>query len=134
MVSRYLLVLALLCGCADLRSFPPETRAEELTWQTLHAIDISQTHGIAHDPDCYYEMVSDPLIGRHPSQGAVALWGITWATLHFVITDLMVDHDAPPWLVRGWMFVTIGSTAYWVHHNNQIGIRPFGHNEGTCEP
>jgi hypothetical protein len=52
-VFRCLIVVALLSGCADLRSFPPETRGEELTWQALHAIDIAQTHGIAHDPDCY---------------------------------------------------------------------------------
>jgi len=85
-------------------------------------------------PRLLLEAVSDPLIGRHPSQGAVALWGVTFATLHFLITDLLVDHNAPPGIVRGWELLTIGSTAYWVHHNNQIGIRPFGHNEGGCEP
>jgi hypothetical protein len=69
-----LIGMLLLSGCATFRDLSPETRAEELTWQSLHAIDTAQTLSIAHDPDCYYEAVSDPAIGKHPSPGLVLAW------------------------------------------------------------
>ncbi len=128
---QYSATLALLLsGCAAFRTLPAETRAEEATWQSLHAVDSLQTLSIARDPDCFRESTVDPLIGKHPSQGVVVLWAVTASALHFLVTDWLAEHQHPA-LVRVWEGVTIVSTGYWVGHNNQVGIRPFGHNEPT---
>jgi len=99
-----------------------------MTWQSLHAIDAAQTLSIARDPDCYYEAVVDPLIGRHPPQGLVLAWAAGAALLHFAITNYLTEH-ASPTMVRIWQGITIGSSAYWVSHNYSNGLRVFSHNE-----
>ena len=123
----------LISACATFGSLPAETRAEEITWQSLHGIDTLQTLSVARDPDCYYESVVDPLIGKHPSEGVVVLWAATASVLHFVVTDWLVEHEHPT-LVRVWEGVTIASSAFWIAHNTKNGVRPFGHNEppGHC--
>jgi len=126
--------MLLISGCATFRELPPETRAMEVTWQSLHAIDAAQTLSIARDPDCYSESLVDLAIGRHPPPGLVLAWTTGTSVLHFAITDLLSRH-ASPGVVRVWQGVTIGSTAYWVSHNFSIGLRVFSHNEhgaGKC--
>jgi hypothetical protein len=125
-----LLGMLLTAGCAAWRDFSPETRAEEVTWQSLHAIDTAQTLSIARDPDCYYEMVSNPAIGRHPTPGPVLAWMTGTSVLHFTITELLTRNTSPG-LVRFWEGLSIGWTGYWVSHNYAIGLRVFSHNEPT---
>lgn len=123
----------ILTGCATFRAFPPETKAEEITWHSLHAVDIADTLAITRDPDCYYETVVGPLIGKHPSEGAVVIWGVAWSGVHFLVTDWLNDHA--PSLVRYWQGLTIASTGFWIVHNRNNGVRPFSHNEpppGVC--
>ena len=81
--------MLLISGCATFRELPPETRAMEVTWQSLHAIDAAQTLSIARDPDCYSESLVDPAIGRHPPPGLVLAWTTGTSVLHFAITDLL---------------------------------------------
>jgi hypothetical protein len=123
----------LLSGCAALRNLPPETRAEEITWQSLHGVDALQTFSIARDPECFQE-ITDPVIGHHPSEVSVLLWAAGASVLHFLVTDYLAEHTSPT-VVRLWEGITIGSTGYFVWHNHQIGIRVFGPNEpptGKC--
>jgi hypothetical protein len=129
-----LIGVLLISGCATFRSLPAETRAQEITWQSVHAIDAAQTLSVARDPDCYYEAVVDPLIGRHPPQGLVLAWAAGASLLHFAITNYLTGH-ASPTMVRIWQGITIGSSAYWVSHNYSNGLRVFSHNEhvtGIC--
>jgi len=124
----------LISGCATFRDLAPETRAKEVVWQSLHAIDAAQTLSIARDPDCYFETFSDPAIGRHPPPAVVLAWMTGTSVLHFAITDFLTQHASPS-LVRFWEGITIGSTAYWVSHNYSVGLRVFSHNEhgtGVC--
>ena len=123
----------LISGCTTFRSLPAETRAEEVVWQSLHVIDTAQTLSIARDPDCYWETVADPAIGRHPPPGLVFAWMTGTSVLHFAITDLLTRHTSPS-VVRFWEGITIGSTAYWVGHNYSIGLRVFSHNEHVAGP
>ena len=121
-------------GCATFRDLPPETRAQEMTWQSLHAIDAAQTLSVARDPDCYEEAVVDPLIGRHPPQGLVLAWAAGASLLHFAITNYLTEYASTTG-VRIWQGISIGSSAYFVSHNYSNGLRVFGHNEppvGAC--
>jgi len=105
----------------------------EVTWQSLHLIDTTQTLSVARDPDCYDESVSDPIIGKHPSQRDVLLWMFAASALHFIVTDWLAMHEHPN-LTALCQALSLGSTGYWVMHNTMDGVRPFGHNEpgGTC--
>ncbi len=72
-------------------------------------------------------------IRKHPSQGAVLLWGTAWSAVHFVVTDWLTERH--PSLVRWWEGLTIVSTGYWVAHKQHIGVRPLGENDpppGKC--
>ena len=125
--------LLLAAGCASFGDLSPETRAEEIAWQSLHAVDALQTLSIARDPECFQE-TTDPLLPRHPSQGAVVLWAAAASVLHFAVTDYLAKHTSAT-VVRLWQGVTIGTTSYWVVHNYAIGIRILSHDEprpGTC--
>ena len=128
-------LIAISCsGCTTFRELPPETRAEEIAWQSLNAVDAAQTLSIAHDPDCYKETLSDPIIGKHPSPGVVLIWAAGGSALHLVVTDFLVHHTSPD-IVRLWQGITIASSGYLVAHNYSIGLRVFSHNEphaGQC--
>ncbi len=106
----------LLAGCAGFRELSPQTQAMEITWQSLHLIDTAQTLSVARDPDCYFETVSGPIIGKHPSQQGVVLWMFAAGTLHFLITDWLATHGHPG-LTTLWQALSLGSTGYWVMHN-----------------
>lgn len=102
--------------------------------QSMNAIDATQTLWIAGDPDCYFETLPDPAIGRHPPPGLVLAWMSGTSALHFAATDFRSRH-ASPGVVRFWQGITIGSTAYWISHNYSVGLRVFSHNEhvvGKC--
>jgi hypothetical protein len=134
MKAALALVAMLISGCAEFQRLPAEVKAEEVTWQSLHALDTAQSLSVARDPDCYFESFSDPIIGRHPSEGLVLAWMAVAGTLHFLITDWLIEHNHTS-LARTWEAISIGSTAYSITHNQHNGVRPFGHNEpapGTC--
>jgi hypothetical protein len=129
-----LIGVLLISGCATVGDLPPETRAQEMAWQSLHAIDAAQTLSVARDPDCYEEAVVDPLIGRHPPQGLVLAWAAGASLLHFAITNYLTEY-ASPTVVRIWQGISIGSSAYFVSHNYSNGVRVFSHDEppvGVC--
>lgn len=128
-LSAALLGGVFLSGCASWQALPTDVKAEEITWQSLHAVDTAQTVSIARDHSgCYYESVTDPLIGKHPAPAAVIAWSAGWSIVHYGITAWLNEHEHPT-LTRVWQALTIGSTARWVVHNQEIGVRAFGPNE-----
>ena len=66
-----------------------EDTQRQLAYFLLHGIDWGQTKTIARNPDKYYER--NPILGRHPSAGAVdkyfALTGLGHAGLSLLLSD-----------------------------------------------
>lgn len=115
----------LSAGCQSL-----DLSGEEITWQTLHAIDVAQTLSAADDP-CYVEdaVITRSLIGSQPSQGEVLLWGAGMAVGHAWVTGLLEEHGAPVWLRRTWSYATITGTGIAIASNHDEGVRVFGDNK-----
>ena len=102
----------------------------ELTWQTLHAVDVAQTLNAASDP-CYREKawMTRRMIGEQPSDASVLLWGVGTAIAHKLVADLMERRDAPGWAQKMWQYGTISHTGYAVVANHQNGVRAWGDNQ-----
>ncbi len=117
----------LSAGCQSL-----ELSSEEITWQTMHAIDVAQTLSAAQDP-CYVEdaYVTRQLIGRQPSTGEVLLWGAGMAVGHAWVTRVLDRHDAPGWVQKAWSYATITGTGIAIANNHAEGVRIFGGNESV---
>lgn len=121
---------AALTACSDLPTLKSTNSAGEVVWQTLHAVDVTQTlRGPADDP-CYFE--GDPmtrrLIGHKPSQGAVIGWGVGLAALHYGVHRLLADYT-PAWLDAAFEVATTVQVASIVHHNFSVGVRLGAHND-----
>jgi hypothetical protein len=121
LMDALLLALALLFllsfgGCATL---PPEQRAEEAAYQSLHLVDTLQTLQI-HNGYSSYEQ--SPVLGRHPSQTAIVAYMAAEAGLHAIVTEQLSERGAPIWVQRVWAGASIGFTALTVRHNMQTGI------------
>lgn len=103
---------------------------EEITWQTLHAVDVAQTISAADDP-CYVEdaLITRQIIGSQPNTGEVLLWGAGLAVGHAWISHTLERHHAPMWLRRTWSFATITGTGIAIASNHTAGIRVVGDNK-----
>jgi len=108
-----------LAGCA---TWSPETKAEESVYLTLDAVDGLQTADIAHTHGCY-EAESPWLLGREPSARSTSAYFAALAVAHIAITQLLVDHNAPPWTLRTWELIGIAWNVRDVSHNAEIGIK-----------
>ncbi|MFW6093271.1 MAG: hypothetical protein ACODAC_04800 [Pseudomonadota bacterium] len=102
---------------------------DELTWQTLHAMDVAQTLSAAGDP-CYEEeaWLTRRIIGEQPSESEVLAWGIGTSLMHAWVSDALERRNAPGWLQKAWELGTLGHTTYAVGSNHEAGVRPFGRN------
>lgn len=114
------LMLCLALGaCA---TWNTETKVEETTFLTLHAVDGLQTANIARTRGCF-EAESGWAIGREPSSSSTAAYFAAIAVAHFAVTDLLVKYHANPWIIRSWELVGIALGAQNVVHNASIGIK-----------
>jgi uncharacterized membrane protein len=102
---------------------------EEITWQTLHAVDVAQTISAAEDP-CYVEdaLITRQIIGSQPSGGEVLLWGAGMAVGHAWVSSALEARGAPRWLQKTWSFATITGTGIAIASNHSEGIRVIGSN------
>lgn len=100
-----------------------ETVIEEVTFQSLNVLDMSQTLYISKHPEAWYEKESAWIVGEHPSQRSVMEYMAAEAIIHATVTVALADANAPKWLQRTWQFVTIADKAHCVGHNFSIGIR-----------
>jgi hypothetical protein len=110
---------------------------QELTWQTLHAMDVAQTLNAASDP-CYKEdaWLTKRLIGSQPSDTEVVAWGVGTAVFHAWISTALEERGAPVWVQKVWELGTLGHTSYAIGNNHEAGVRPFGRNREVpgCYP
>lgn len=95
---------------------PPAISADPacLAAATLHAVDYLQTLEIARNPDRFYER--NPLLGRHPSQTAVAGYFLGTGALLYTACNSGWGGD---WLKYGWIAVEVGAVA----NNVAIGVK-----------
>lgn len=132
-LSRLLFATALLAGAmfsAGCQSL--DLSREEITWQSLHAIDIAQTLSAAQDP-CYVEdaYITKRLIGKQPSQGEVLVWGVGMAVGHAWVSNLLEQRNAPGWVQKTWSYATITGTGLAIATNHSEGIRVLGDNKNV---
>jgi hypothetical protein len=113
------ILACLLAGCT---TWSPETKVEETTFLTLHAVDGLQTADIHNTRGCY-EAESAWAMGREPSARSTAGYFAALAVAHVAITQLMIDYDAPPWALRTWELIGIAWNVRDVSHNAQLGIK-----------
>lgn len=116
-----------LSGCTTLRDnldlTTPDQYAEG-AFQVEHLVDVMQSmHGAAEDA-CFSE--GDPatraIVGAHPAQSSVFIWGIGYAAIHYGITAWLLDHDHDR-IAAVWEAASIIDTAAVVDHNYSVGIR-----------
>lgn len=112
-----------MAGCQSMDS-------SELTWQTMHAIDVAQTLNAADDP-CYKEdaWLTRRLIGEQPSDIQVLAWGLGTAAVHAWVSNQLEMHAAPRWAHMLWDIGTLSHTTYAVTNNHRNGVRPIGSNK-----
>lgn len=114
-------LIALVCAlfltaCA----LPPEQRAYEAAYQTLHVADTLQTLDIKRHP---WAHETNPVLGKHPKDAEIIAYMAAEAALHYLITDQLAKHDAPIWLQRFWHGASITLAASTVTENHIIGLR-----------
>lgn len=98
----------------------------------VHAVDVAQTVQIARS-SCFREddPVTRSLIGERPSVGEAVVWGVAWGGLHYGVTRLLENVEAPGWIQAGWQVLTISNTLHTVKQNVDQGIDPW---EADCHP
>lgn len=93
----------------------------EIAWQMLHAYDMSQTyHSVVRAPHCFQE--KNPILGKHPSDGKLLAFAVAASGLHFGVTKILANNDAPVWLRRTWQLVSITEKGFAVVSNQLQGI------------
>lgn len=119
-----------LTGCSTLRI---HSVAPEVTFQTLNAVDFSETIDDARSPSCYQE--NDPftraMIGEHPSSKGVAEAWAVYAVGHYAVTawlDREIEaNDSDTWRVIRfvWHVGTIAGEVHSLADNARAGLTPF---------
>jgi hypothetical protein len=116
-----LLGLALLCMLSAC-SWSPETRAEESVYQSLNAIDYTQTMRIAQSGHRWQESSSAEWIGHYPSCRSVDGLFAAQAIGHAGVTELLERWRSPAWLKRTWQGVGIAVEGRSVTANWSAGL------------
>lgn len=109
-MRKYCLIFILLTGC----SFTKAEIGLEAAYLGLLVLDWGQTLYIADHED-YYER--NPILGRHPSRGAVNSYFLMSALLHPLVS-VVLPKEYRAW----WQGGTIGLDALCVGNNFSIGI------------
>lgn len=121
-IAIFLLFTLSCAGCATAH-WNTETKVEESAFLTLHAVDGLQTANICHTPH-RFEAESTWALGREPRAGRTAAYFALIALGHIAITNLMIEHHAPEWIIRTWELGGIAWDVRDVAHNAEIGITP----------
>lgn len=125
--ALFLFALQYLTGCATYREMSPYEKA----WQGLHVVDVAQTANAGPDP-CFGEnnWATRSVIGQHPSQGTVAVWGVASSLFHATIYNWVDStHKLPRWAKISVRVLDLGFKANTIIKNHDMGIRPFGENQ-----
>jgi hypothetical protein len=89
--------------------------AVQLGYTALHVMDWGQTISIAKDKVKWYE--TNPILGRHPSQGRVNLYFAST-----LIGQAAIAYILPKEWRRTWQIAWIGIEASYVYKNYKVGI------------
>jgi hypothetical protein len=108
------------CALAGELDETPKTPALEWVYQASAAADMLTTLDIKNHPNL---QESNPIMGPHPSDGRVLAYFAGYDLLHYGITRILVDVNAPRALVTGWELFTIGYETDLVVHNYRFGLR-----------
>ena len=92
-----------------------EDVARQTAYTILHVADWAQSRYIAAHPDRFYE--TNGILGKHPSLGKVNTYFAATLIGHYAITALLPAKYRPVW-----QYGTITVEAYYVLHNNSLGI------------
>jgi hypothetical protein len=113
-------VIALaVCLCHQAKAEPVPTT--EWVYQGTALVDTLQTLSIAGHPMQWQEV--NPVLGPHPSKGAVLGYFAATGLLHFAITKEIVNGHVPGVIVQGWECATIALEVGAVAHNFHVGVR-----------
>jgi hypothetical protein len=131
-ILRLLIILA-LCIVAFLATACETLRQpEEMTWQTMHAVDMVQTIDGMRD-SCVTEghPLTRRLIGKKPRTAEILGYGLGSAYVHLFISDLLRDQGLErAWAI--WQFVSVTDTAIGMSRNHAIGVRIGKRNKTGC--
>jgi hypothetical protein len=125
LLSSALLLSLVACSTIQHDPWTTEDKALECTWQTLHAVDWSQTLDISAQSDKYYEI--NPLLGEHPSRSRVNTVMGASALLHPIVVNYLprkiklLGLDLPARAI--FQSISINSSGGLVSHNFNIGLR-----------
>ncbi len=113
-----LLCSALLAGCASTfgEKWSKTDTNREILWQGVNVIDWGQTRYIAKHPEKYQE--NNPIIGKHPSTGAVDIYMASSALLHPIAAAYL-----KPKYRKWFQYITIGMSGGCVLNNVNIGVK-----------
>lgn len=92
----------------------------ELIFLTLLTLDYGQTRDIAHACDGRINCTiheTNPILGAHPSNGAINRYFLTAAVAHAIITEVLPPDYRQPWLVA-----TSALEVAVIGNNKRIGL------------
>jgi hypothetical protein len=114
-------VCAVKCARADdVLDETPKTPVLEWAYQGAALADMLTTLDIKNHPGIHE---TNPLMGPHPSDDRVLGYFAAYDLLHYGITRILVDLNAPRSLVTVWELGTIGYETDLVVHNYRLGLR-----------
>lgn len=118
------LVLIAVCliavfGCASL---PKETLYEEGAYQVLAAVDAAETLDLVQHPGHWHWYETNPVLGKHPSDGRVVTYFAVSGVAHAGVTCLLAQSGAPPWVTRAFELVSIGIETRALANNAERGV------------
>lgn len=89
--------------------------ANEIAFAALMVLDYKTTLDIKNHPGIYE---TNPILGRHPSDGYIATYFVTAAALQFVVATLLPKQYQPYF-----QYVTIGLEVGAVSNNVSMGLK-----------
>ncbi len=100
---------------AEWQPLPPE----EYAFQAVNLADMSLTMDVKNHPNL---QEANPMLGHHPSDGAVVGFKVGAGALHAVVTELLLQHGASQRTIRLWEWTSIGFVGYAVGSNLSLGL------------
>ena len=94
--------------------------AEEYVFIAASMADMLTTLDIKHHPNQYE---TNFLIGPHPNDATIVGYFVGVEALHAGVTYMLVNGDAPKWVVKVWEYSTIGIETGAAVHNWRMGLR-----------
>ncbi len=108
------LALPLSARAAEWQPLPPE----EYAFQAVNLADMSLTLDIKNHRDM---QEANPMLGHHPSDGAIFGYKLGAGALHAAVTELLL-HGASKRMVRIWEWTSIGVEGAAIGSNLSLGL------------